>query len=436
MYSIEDLIEQIPEYKTKDLFKDIYSLYTQKQYRATVVMLWTVVICDLIYKLQYLENLYSDETAQNILKDIQNFQVKNPRNPEWEKTLVEKIEERTELLSKIDKENLEYLQKQRNLCAHPVITEDKLFQPSKDLTRSLIRLALESILIKSPLLVKNYINTIVEDFAKRQDDFFLDEEKAIKYFESKYLKHLNITQTLKLFRTLWKFVFKAHTQQEEQNIYINEVLLSYLIQKHKSECIEEIKANTDFYTFDNKSKIVNPIFYYFIIKNYFLFELFSDHTKALIENEYQSFPKNIPCSFFSDSFEEHIAKLKQDYNKRTENMPRIEDIQITNLYEKAKIYDELEIFYTLCIEWYSKSWCYDEADYFFKILINPYYKNFNLELLILLINLTASNYQTFERRKARQEHKLIAKQFVEKGGTIEQIQTQWSDWDELIKEVV
>ena len=234
MYSIEDLIEQIPEYKTKDLFNEIYSLFTQNQYRATVVMLWTVVICDLIYKLQYLENLYSDETAIKILNEIRDFQAKNPKNPDWEKILVEKIEARTELLSKIDRENLEYIQKQRNLCAHPIITEDKLFQPSKDLTRSLIRLALESILIKSPLLVKNYINTIVDDFAKRQSDFFLDDEKAIKYFESKYLKHLNKTQTLKLFRALWKFVFKAHTLQEEQNIYINEVLLSYLIQlRHK-----------------------------------------------------------------------------------------------------------------------------------------------------------------------------------------------------------
>lgn len=434
MYSIEDLIEQIPEYKTKDLFNEIYSLFTQNQYRATVVMLWTVVICDLIYKLQYLENLYSDETAIKILNEIRDFQAKNPKNPDWEKILVEKIEARTELLSKIDRENLEYIQKQRNLCAHPIITEDKLFQPSKDLTRSLIRLALESILIKSPLLVKNYINTIVDDFAKRQSDFFLDDEKAIKYFESKYLKHLNKTQTLKLFRALWKFVFKAHTLQEEQNIYINEVLLSYLIQKHKFECIEEIKANTDFYTFDNKNKVVNPIFYYFIIKNEFLYDLFSEHTKVLIENEYQSFPKNIPCSFLSNNFAEHIEKLKQDYDKKTEKTPRIEDIQIANLYSKAKKYDELVKFYTLCIEWYSKSWNYDEADYYFKILINPYYKNFSLELLILLINSTSNNSQTFDRRKAGYEHKLIARQFIGKGGKLEQVQTEWSNWDDLIKE--
>ena len=73
MYSIEDLIEQIPEYKTKDLFNEIYSLFTQNQYRATVVMLWTVVICDLIYKLQYLENLYSDETAIKILNEIKHM---------------------------------------------------------------------------------------------------------------------------------------------------------------------------------------------------------------------------------------------------------------------------------------------------------------------------------------------------------------------------
>ena len=121
-------------------------------------------------------------------------------------------------------------------------------------------------------------------------------------------------------------------------------------------------------------------------------------------------------------------------DKKTEKTPRIEDIQIANLYSKAKKYDKLVKFYTLCIEWYSKSWNYDEADYYFKILINPYYKNFSLELLILLINSTSNNSQTFDRRKAGYEHKLIARQFIEKGGKLEQVQTEWSNWDDLIKE--
>lgn len=434
MYSIEELIEQIPEYKTKDLSKDIYSLYTQNQYRATVVMLWTVVICDLIYKLQYLEILYSDETAINILNNIKDFQLKNPRNPEWEKTLVEEIEERTELLSKIDKENLEYLQKQRNLCAHPVITEDKLFQPSKDSTRALIRLALESILIKSPLLIKNYIDTIVEDFSKRQEDFFLDNERAIKYFESKYLKHLNKTQILKLFKALWKFVFKAHTQQEEQNIHINEVLLSHLIQKHKTDCIDEIKANADFYTFDNKSKVVNPIFYRFITKNNYLYNLLSEHTKTLIESEYQDFPINIPCTFLHESYNEHLSKIKDAFSVRDENTLSITTFQISELFEQAKINDELNSFFELCIDWYSNSCCYNEADNLFKVLINPYYKKFDLNLLIKLINSTSNNHQTIDRRKAEDDHRLIAKQFVEKGGTVKQVQVGYSIWYVLINE--
>ena len=63
MFMIEDLIEKINESKTKELFKDVYALYSQGQYRATIVMLWTVTVCDLVYKLQYLKDLYNDSTA-------------------------------------------------------------------------------------------------------------------------------------------------------------------------------------------------------------------------------------------------------------------------------------------------------------------------------------------------------------------------------------
>ena len=78
MFTIEDLIEKINEPKSKELFRDVYATYAQGQYRATVVMLWTVVVCDLIYKLQYLRDVYNDSTAISILNEIENKQKKNP----------------------------------------------------------------------------------------------------------------------------------------------------------------------------------------------------------------------------------------------------------------------------------------------------------------------------------------------------------------------
>ena len=185
MFTIEDLIEKIYEPKSKELFRDVYASYTQEQYRATIVMLWTVVVCDLVYKLQYLRDIYNDAIAIDILEKITKNQKKNPKNPEWEKVLLKEICERTNLLDEIEKDNLEYLHNQRHLCAHPIITnENILYKPTKELTRSLMRIALEGILLKSPLLSKHYIDTILEDIEKRGNDFFPWEDNFERYCQN------------------------------------------------------------------------------------------------------------------------------------------------------------------------------------------------------------------------------------------------------------
>jgi hypothetical protein len=51
-----------------------------------MVMLYSVVICDLIYKLQELSNRYSDAVAVSILEKIKEEQRENSSNPIWEIT--------------------------------------------------------------------------------------------------------------------------------------------------------------------------------------------------------------------------------------------------------------------------------------------------------------------------------------------------------------
>ena len=53
MFNFENTIEQIPITKTKEYFKEVYSSYCIGNYRSAVVMLWTVIVCDLLFKLQY-----------------------------------------------------------------------------------------------------------------------------------------------------------------------------------------------------------------------------------------------------------------------------------------------------------------------------------------------------------------------------------------------
>jgi len=47
-------------------------------------MLWSVVVCDLLFKLQHLVDLYGDEKAKAILAEVGKLQQANERSSEWE----------------------------------------------------------------------------------------------------------------------------------------------------------------------------------------------------------------------------------------------------------------------------------------------------------------------------------------------------------------
>ncbi len=424
MFTIENLIEKIYEPKSKELFKDIYTSYTQGQYRATIVMLWTAVICDLIYKLQYLRDVYNDQIAIKILEEIANKQKKNSKSSEWEKFLIEEINTRTQLITTIEKENLEYLQKQRNLCAHPIITNDNiLFTPNKELTRSLMRIALDSVLLKAPLLTKNYIDTVLNDLEKRGDDFIFWDEVCERYVENRYLKHLNLNQILALFKVLWRFVFMPHNNREENNAYVNYNLLKHIFKKYKSECLNSMKNNIDSYSYYKKNNIARRLFNTFIVENYQIYSVLSEPTKAIFKSEVRIFPKNIPYFFLYEmNFQQYLTKLDDDFNNRKETIqPDSLGSVIPSICNQAKEHNLKEVLLNLFITWYSKSSDYDEANVIFDELIKNNIKNFSLQQIEKLIALASKNNQTYDRKRAKQDHRFIIQKYIQLNGTYDRV---------------
>lgn len=150
-YSIENSIERIQNINTREYFKEVYQTFINGNYRSSIVMLYSVLICDLVYKLRDLRDIYKDTKAQKILTEIEVMQSNNPTSPEWESKLVELIKTRTSLLEPSDIVSIESLQKFRHLSAHPVINNaDLLYSPNKDIVQALIRNILDGVLINPP----------------------------------------------------------------------------------------------------------------------------------------------------------------------------------------------------------------------------------------------------------------------------------------------
>ena len=66
-YSIEQRATQIFDARSKEYFSEVLSCYSAGNHRSAVVMLWSVVVCDLLFKLQHLVDLYGDYKAKAIL---------------------------------------------------------------------------------------------------------------------------------------------------------------------------------------------------------------------------------------------------------------------------------------------------------------------------------------------------------------------------------
>lgn len=191
-FSIESSLEKIKHKNTKLYFKEVQSSYTLGNYRSAIVMLYSVVICDLVYKLQELSDLYNDNSAKKLIGEIEKKQRSNYKSPEWEKYLIEEVHKRTELLEIFDYQNILNLQKHRNLSAHPVMGSNYvLYSPNKETTRAHIRNILEGLLIKPAILSRKVIDKLIDDLVEKKN-VLLDEEQIARYLNAKYFNNMQL----------------------------------------------------------------------------------------------------------------------------------------------------------------------------------------------------------------------------------------------------
>ena len=64
-------IDDIYFTKTREYFQEVLSSYSNGNYRSAVVMLYSVAICDILFKLRELKDMFNDTVADEILKEVE-----------------------------------------------------------------------------------------------------------------------------------------------------------------------------------------------------------------------------------------------------------------------------------------------------------------------------------------------------------------------------
>lgn len=421
---LKKLYEQINNPKTKDYFEEVWVSYKNKNYRSTVVMLYTIVICDLIFKLSDLRDIYNDSKAEKILNDLNAEKELNPVSPEWENKLIRKSFEEAKLLEGDLFTHIEALKKYRNLCGHPTLNSlEVLYKPNRELVESLMLNILNGLLTKHPLFTKNVFVPFLIEIERIKNDF-LTIDRLQRYLESKFFIHFSIELTEYIFKNLWKLVFKDINQKSVDNREVNYRVLLIIYKKYRDDLSRYVGENpANFSDFKDDDKNILRKYIDFLASYPEVYESLSTHTKDLIERKAKTDTAvYIKCHFISESINVHLQNIDskihhEDYDMWVPyNVSYVlseEDVNFLKFLSEENGF--IEEFYDLMISHYYHSDSYSKADTLFDRCIIPYYEFFNKRQLEILFKESLYNKQCSNRRQSGYDYRLLLKKAEELG---------------------
>lgn len=411
-YSIEQRATQIFDARCKEYFSEVLSCYAAGNHRSAVVMLWSVVVCDLLFKLQHLVDLYGDDKAKAILAEIGKLQQANERSSEWESKLVESVAEQTQLLDIAERENLLHLQRQRHLAAHPVVNANfQLHRPNRDTARALIRNALDGLLTKAPILSKQIVGDLVEDL-EQASGILIDEKKLKAYLESKYFSRFNPEVEKAVFKALWKFVFLLTNERCEKNRTINYSALTLLYGRNPAQFQTQVEADRDYFSTIATGGPPLVCLIHFLSRSAGIYRSLADHAKTAIQHTAeQETSARCLAWFTAPSLQEHADRLRTwivgDDSPQIgrETWDALREISDSPEWDKTVV--------RLANAYYVASPNYDGADKRFNEAIRPMLPAYDLDDCIELIQCIETNGQTWERRGAYTDHRELRARALE-----------------------
>lgn len=404
-FSIDVASRNIYDARTRSIFEEVKISYYNGCYRSSIVMLWAVIVSDLVFKLKDLKDVYGDANAVNILNDIQRRQTNNSKDSSWEKHLLDEVNKKTQIINEIEYGELSSIQELRHLSAHPILShQDVLYEPNKDKVRAAIRCSMETLLLKPPLFSNKIFETILMDLELNKI-YLIKSDDVKSFLEARYFKNINLLIESKIFRSLWKICFADNSPKANENREINVKALVYLFDRNFLSKLELIKNERAYYSNLKSDKSLLKALVSFLNIYHEIFHHLDDSAKTIIKNYIESNPNyQISCHYIYDSFEKVLEKFKGLEKKHILSLRPNFFKKLLKKANSEKLQDEL---YSICIEKYGNAISYDEADDLFNLLIKDIVEHFNQDLIEKLCHLISSDSQLRDRRRAKQDHKMI-----------------------------
>lgn len=249
MFSNSD-IYKIKNGTSREYFEEVLKSYYSKSYRASILLLYNLVVDDLYDKIQEMnERKYSNNLSEK-MKEIEELK-KSEKYSEIEEKIY-KIYKENKILNHSTIDTLEYLKKVRNKCAHPGYFKEEKYTPSEEIVYMFIKEIYKDILTQETFIKDPYSILKLEIESEKWGnvieilggirDYEKDFKRFYVYITQKYLEKFTDHNFKKLFTDLMKVIILKKDEWEKINQYRNMMLmrslLTYLNEKGKMEVLQ------------------------------------------------------------------------------------------------------------------------------------------------------------------------------------------------------
>lgn len=190
---LDELILRCRNKLSRKFIQEAVSCYRASAFRSCIVSTWNAVVFDFLHKLRELEIL-GDGQAKKLLGEFEKLRSSNKFKELWqfESSIPEVALTQFELISTIEKLDIERLFQDRSRCAHPSMTSlEEPFEATAELARYHLRSAVTHLLERPPVQGRAARERIFQDI--KSEYFPVDSELAIQYFQESPLARARFT---------------------------------------------------------------------------------------------------------------------------------------------------------------------------------------------------------------------------------------------------
>jgi hypothetical protein len=178
---LDELILRCRDKRAKQLLQEAVACYRVGAFRSCIVSTWNAVVFDFLHKLRELE-LLGDKEAEDLLGKFDQLRSSGNKFRElwqFEADIPEIALTKFELISTVEKSDIERLFKDRSRCAHPSMTSlEEPFEATAELARYHLRSAVTHLLERPPVQGRSARERIFQ--IVKSEYFPIEPEKAVE----------------------------------------------------------------------------------------------------------------------------------------------------------------------------------------------------------------------------------------------------------------